>query len=94
MRLSVDSYRCLEKSFEKNPFCRFAIDVTAATREGDPTGDAAPDRGFEQLVDGRADLVYGSDPREERHRLALEEAEGRGDVGLPEGLLDEVLASA
>ena len=56
-----------------------------------PAGDAVLHGRLEQLVEHRAHLALGRDAREQRDRLALEQAEGRRHAGLPEGLHEQRL---
>ena len=57
----------------------------------DPAGDAVLHGGLEQLVEHRPHLALGCDAGEERHRLALEQAEGGRHAGLAEGLHEQRL---
>ena len=59
--------------------------------ELDPPGDAVLHRRLEQLVEHRPHLALGLQAGEERHRLALEQPERRGDARLAERLHEQGL---
>ena len=59
--------------------------------ELDPAGDAVLHGRLEQLVEHRPHLALGLQAGEERHRLALEQPERRGDARLPERLHEQGL---
>ena len=59
--------------------------------ELDPAGDAVLHGRLEQLVEHRPHLALGLQAREERHRLALEQPERRGDARLAERLHEQGL---